>query len=76
MTTTTAKKKTRGRPALPAHLRRVRREFTLPQDVIEMAERIGNGNASAGAETAIRQFAKKNFLLHSSKNGRFSRGQL
>jgi len=55
----TAKKKKPGRPPLPASERRVRREFTLPAEVIAMAEQIGVGNASAGAEVAIREYARR-----------------
>lgn len=45
-----------GRPRLPPGERRQRREFTLPSEVIAMAERIGDGNASAGVEIAVRAY--------------------
>lgn len=54
-------KKRMGRPPLPPHKRRVKRDFTVPAEVIEMAEKIGGGNASAGVEIAVRAYFKKEF---------------
>lgn len=61
MKTKKAAKKRMGRPPLPQGQRRIKRDFTLPEEVIQMAERLGGGNASAGAEKAIRALFEKEF---------------